>query len=176
MSETRSGGGSDGELFDALYGELRALAAVHLRRERPDHTLQPTALVHEAWIKLAAGETDGAGGRRRFLALASQAMRRILVDHARGRGRDKRGAGRGRAALDPDALPADVDAGLDLVALDAALDELARVSERQARVVELRFFGGLPEAEVAEVLGVSDRTVQREWRVARAWLLARLAG
>lgn len=173
MSDEQQSG--ETRLFDALYGELRALAAAHLRRERADHTLQPTALVHEAWLKLSVEEGVTGGGRSRFLALASQAMRRILVDHARGKGRDKRGAGAARVDLDPDRMAVVDPEELDLVALDEALDALAEVSERQARVVELRFFGGLPEEEVAAVLGVSGRSVQRDWKIARAWLLARMA-
>lgn len=162
------------ELFDMLYGELHALAAAHLRRERSDHTLQPTALVHEAWLKLTVQDDVPAEGRSRFLAVASQAMRRILVDHARGKGRDKRGDGRARVELDPSRLAVSESEDVDLMALDDALIALEGVSERQARIVELRFFGGLPEAEIATILGVSERSVQRDWRIARAWLLSRM--
>lgn len=173
MSDS-DGDDQESELFDALYGELRSLAAAHLRRERSDHTLQPTALVHEAWLKLSVQDELPADGRSRFLAVASQAMRRILVDHARGKGRTKRGDGRARVDLDPSILAVGESENLDLMALDEALVALDDASTRQARIVELRFFGGLPEAEIAAILGISERSVQRDWRIARAWLLARM--
>ncbi|MEM6671796.1 MAG: ECF-type sigma factor [Planctomycetota bacterium] len=175
-------GDADGRtrLFEAVYEALRNLASKHLARERADHTLQATALVHEAWIKLVDQAELPAGGREHFLAVASHAMRRILVDHARGRNRAKRGGGAERVGLDALELDASLDGApsddaLDVLALDTALLELAERSERQVKVVELRFFGGLPVAEVATALDVSESTVEREWRIARAWLLARLA-
>jgi len=164
------------ELFGVLYDELRSLAERHLQRERLDHTLQPTALVHEAWIKLSVQESVPDGGRAHFLSIASQAMRRILVDHARRKGRVKRGDGRGRVDFDVEMAADGETEHLDLIALDEALDALAAMSTRQARIVELRFFGGLAVPEVARVLETSDSTVEREWRIARAWLLARVHG
>lgn len=162
------------ELFDLLYGELRRMAAAHLRRERASHTLQATALVHEAWVKLVDQESIAHGGREHFLSVASQAMRRILVDHARGRGRARRGGERGREPLVEEALAAPADESVDLVALDEALCALEQRAPRQARLIELRFFGGLTAEQTAEVLGCSLSTAEREWRVARAWLLTRL--
>jgi len=165
-------------LADELYGEMRAIAERRLARERVDHTLQPTALVHEAWMRLADQTRVDVEGRSQFLALAAQAMRRILVDHARGKRRAKRGGGWRRVELDADssvaAAPRDEDGEVDLIALDDALGKLRSVSERQARVVELRFFGGLEVRDVADVLGVSVSTVEREWRFANAWLAAEL--
>jgi len=157
------------ELFSLVYDELRQLARRYLSRERPNHTLQPTALVHEAWFRLSG---RGAGPWRdesHFFATAALAMRRILIDHARRRQADKRGGGRAIAGLDMEKLG--VAVGDDyLLALDEALVRLAKFDERQAKVVELRFFAGLTVPEVAEVLGWSRATVERDWRVARAWL------
>jgi RNA polymerase sigma factor (TIGR02999 family) len=169
-----------GQLLELLYEPLRGIAARHLAHERADHTLQATALVHEAWMKLVDQAVVPAGGRGHFLAVASQSMRRILVDHARGKRREKRGGNAERVSLevvDEEARHDDrPQGGLDVLELDAALDELATRSERQARVVELRFFGGLTAPEIAAALEVSERTVERDWRIARAWLLARLGG
>lgn len=162
-------GQSDAELLEAAYEELRRLAAAYLARERSDHTLQPTALVHEAYAKLA-GQDATIEGRAHFVGIAAQAMRRVLVDHARGKGRSKRGGGAWqRIDLDQAVVP-EGETNVDLVNLDEALRELADLSERQARVVELRFFGGMSVEEVASLLGTSERTVAREWRFARAWL------
>ena len=164
-------------LLELVYEALKALAARHLGGERKDHTLQPTALVHEAWVKLFDQAVLPGGDRRHFLAVASQAMRRILVDHARGRRREKRGGGavrHGLEALDGVEAHEVHSERLDLVALDDALCALAECSPRQAQVVELRFFGGLAAPEVAETLDISVSTVEREWRIARAWLAARL--
>ena len=161
-----------GALLEAVYDELRRLAGAYLARERSDHTLQPTALVHEAYAKLASQETPWAN-RAHFMGIAAQAMRRILVDHARGKHRAKRGGGWQRVELDV-ALAEDPSQTLDLLALDEALSELAILSPREAQVVELRYFGGLDVVEVAEVLDVSSRTVKRAWRFARAWLGARM--
>jgi RNA polymerase sigma factor (TIGR02999 family) len=156
--------------FPIVYGTLRALAARHLRREADGHTLSPTALVHEAWLRLSAESHAAWRDRAHFLAVASLAMRRILVDHARRHHAARRGAGAARVPLeDLDAVPAEARAEL-LVALDEALARLARLDARQARVVECRFFGGLTEEEVAETLGVGLRTVKRDWAKARAWL------
>ncbi|MEW6197879.1 MAG: sigma-70 family RNA polymerase sigma factor [Planctomycetota bacterium] len=156
-------------LLPMVYEELRALAESYLQRENPGHTLQATALVHEAYLRLVKQEDVEWQNRAHFFALAAQAIRRILVDHARGRGRAKRGGDRERVTLNEDvALTADRD--VDLIELDAALEKLARLHERQARIVELRFFGGLTLREAAEVLGVSPRTIDGDWSMARAWL------
>jgi RNA polymerase sigma factor (TIGR02999 family) len=160
-------------LMELVYGELRRLAAHFLAAERPDHTLQPTALVHEAYLKLVGQDAASWESRGHFMAIAAQAMRRILVDHARGKGRAKRGSDWERVELDPEAHSAtEVDDGapIDLVELDRLLDELAELSPRQAKVVELRFFAGLPVEAVAEALGTSPSTIERDWRFAKAWL------
>ena len=174
--EKTLGGAPEGpqQLFGLLYEELRVLAQRHLRGERVDHTLQATALVNEAWLKLADQRAVPEGGRDHFLSVASGAMRRILIDHARARGRDKRGGGRERVVLSEEPADPSADEGIDLTELDRALEQLAEVSERQAKLVELRFFGGLGESDIAGILGCSVTTVQREWRIARAWLGARL--
>ncbi|MCI0589256.1 MAG: ECF-type sigma factor [Planctomycetes bacterium] len=161
------------ELLEALYAELRSLAAGYLSRERGGHTLQPTALVHEAWLRLVDQSQVGWKGEAHFLGVAAMAMRRVLVDHARAKKAEKRGGGRERVELDAE-LPLDLGEEIDLVALDRALEELAARSERQVRVVELRFFGGLDMKKVAETLGIALRTAEEDWRVARAWLSWRL--
>jgi len=165
--------GAGERLFELVYPQLRALAFHLLRGERPDHTLQPTALVHEAWLKLIDQSSVDWANRAHFLGIAAQAMRRILVDHARGKKRQKRGVGWERVDLEG-APPELSGEGVDLVELDEALDRLREQSERQVRVVELRFFAGLTHEEIARVLDVSERTVEREWRMARAWLLVAL--
>jgi RNA polymerase sigma-70 factor, ECF subfamily len=157
------------QLLPLVYDELRALAETYLKRERPDHTLQATALVHEAYVRLIKQEDVQWQNRAHFFAVAAQAIRRILVDHARGHEREKRGGGRERVCLNEDVATAP-GRGLDLLALDEALEKLAQLDPRQARIVELRFFGGLSLKEVAEFLGVSPRTVDGDWAMARAWL------
>lgn len=157
------------ELFPLVYDELRALAAGHLSSERDGHTLQPTALVHEVYARLIDSSGFEYQGRAQFFALASRAMRRVLVDHARGVARLKRGGAWKRVELDPQA-PITQQELPDLVELDRALELLAENSERQAEIVELRFFGGLELEAIAEALDISRSTVDREWRVARAWL------
>lgn len=156
-------------LVSLLYNELRQMAAAYLNREPAAHTLQPTALVHEVFLKLVDQSQVNWKGRTHFLAVSAQAMRRILVDHARRRGRTKRGGDRKRVILDDEAMlsPREVD---DILAVDEALERLAKVDERQAKVVELRFFGGLTVQETADALGVSKRTIENEWKFARAWL------
>jgi RNA polymerase sigma factor (TIGR02999 family) len=156
--------------FTRVYDELRRLAAIALRHERPDHTLQPTALVHEAYLRLVDLPGNVWRNRAHFLALASRAMRRILVDHARTRKTLKRGSG-DVGALDGLDIPVvDPAPAIDVVLLDRALDRLALLDGRQARIVELRFFGGLSVDETAAVIGASPRTVKRDWQLARAWL------
>jgi RNA polymerase sigma factor (TIGR02999 family) len=157
-------------LFELVYAELRRIAARCLAEERADHTLQPTALVHEAYLELI----DTSGGatvndRQQFLAIAAQAMRRTLIDHARGKQRAKRGGGWKRVEIEPEVAVGDAQE-LDLLALDRALEALQAHSAELARLVELRFFGGLSMGEVAEVLGISERSAGREWSFARAWL------
>ena len=155
-------------LLAVAYRELHRLAQHHLRGERPDHTLQCTALVHEAYLRLVKPGSLQPQSRAHFFALASQLMREILVDHARGRNAGKRDGG-ARLTLD-EAAELSKSKGVDLLALDDALNELSRMSARQSRIVELRFFGGLSIEETAEFLGVSSATVEREWAAARAWL------
>jgi len=156
-------------LIPLVYDELRRLARRHLRRERPDHTLQSAALVNEAYLRLIRQEQPQWQNRAHFFGVAAQLMRHILVDHARNRAAAKRGAGAPRLTLDPEyALPQGRD--VDLVALDDALNQLAALDPQQSRVVELRFFGGLSIEETSIVLGISPATVKREWATARAWL------
>lgn len=161
-------------LIPLVYDELRRQAARCLRRERHEHTLRPTALVHEAYLRLAGQRDTDWQSRRQFFAIAARQMRRVLVDHARARGARKRAGGWRRVTLEEGAAavpPQD----LDILALDDALRELATVDPERARMVELRFFGGLTLDETAEALSVSEATVTRDWRVARAWLHRRLA-
>jgi RNA polymerase sigma factor (TIGR02999 family) len=164
-------------LMSAIYHDMRRLAASHLGSERPDHTLQPTALVHEAYVKLIDQRTTDWKDRLHFFAVASRIIRRILIDHARARLADKRGGDRTLVSLadhDP-AAPSSGAPSVDLLALDEALDELARLDEQQARIVELRYFGGCSIEEIAQVLEIGKRTVDRDWQAARAWLFLRLA-
>lgn len=171
-------GKSASELMPLVYDELRRLARGFMGRERREHTLQPTALVHEAYLKLADQSRVDWRGRTHFLAVGARAMRRILIDHARQHASAKRGGGQQRITLSESILhPEDPDLDLvELVSLGDALDKLKALDERQARVVELRCFGGLTTAEAAEVLGVSNRTVEGDWMHARAWLGRELAG
>jgi RNA polymerase sigma factor (TIGR02999 family) len=162
------------DLLPLVYEELRAIAAEHLRRERAGHTLQPTALVHEAWLKLADQSGARWQNRTHFLAVASHALRRVLVDHARKHKALKRGRGRPPTiALEEDVCPLP-EPQVDLLSMDEALGRLAALDQRKARVVELRFFAGLTLDETAEALGVARTTVEGDWRVARAWLRAEL--
>ena len=165
--------GSEEQLFVALYDELKRIAGSLLGEERANHTLQPTALVHEAWLRLIDAREAGPEGRGRFLGLAARAMRRILVEHARARQRLKRGGEWRR--VDMAAEVVDPGAEREILAIDGELEVLAGLSERQARIVEMRYFTGLSLEEVAGALGLSTRTVEREWRFARAWLDDRLA-
>jgi RNA polymerase sigma factor (TIGR02999 family) len=155
-------------LIPVVHQELRRLASYHLRSERPDHTLQSTALVNEAFMRLLGSEPSELRNRSHFIAVASRVMRQILVDYARARSAQKRDGGN-RIVLDAEIdLPITKDA--ELVALDMALDALARIDDRQAKIVEMKFFGGLSEPEISEVLGVSRATVTRDWSTARVWL------
>jgi RNA polymerase sigma-70 factor (ECF subfamily) len=160
-------------LMPLVYDELRQLAGGYMRQERGDHTLQPTALVHEAYLKLVAQRELNWKNRAHFFAVAAQLMRRILIDHARTRIRAKRGGGQTKLSFDD--LPVMLaDRPRELLALDEALQALEKIDENQSRIVELRFFGGLTVDETAEVVGLSARTVEREWNFARAWLFAQL--
>jgi len=161
-------------LLPLVYTQLRALAGSYMRNEPAAHTLQPTALVHEAFLKLVDQRRVDWKGRTHFFAVGAQIMRRLLVDHARARGRNKRGGGRRRIALD-EGVKLSTRRDEDLLAVNEALEKLAKLDERQAKIVELRFFGGLTVEEVAEVLGVSKRTVEAEWTVIRAWLRRELS-
>ena len=157
------------ELFPLVYDELHRQAANYLRRERPDHTLQTTALLHEAYIRLA-GHTAGIWENRfQFFAFAAKIMRHILVDHARAKKGAKRGAGALKVSL-TDVNPKTPELDLDLMALDEALESLKKIDEQQVRIVELRYFGGLSLEQTADVLQVSRATVARDWNVARIWL------
>jgi RNA polymerase sigma-70 factor (ECF subfamily) len=159
------------EVLGLVYSRLREIAAEQMRGEGPDHTLQPTALVNEAYLRLA-GQHGVWRSRSHFFAIAAQAMRRVLIDHARARDSVKRGGGRVAGTLGDVAAP--VEAEVDMLALDEALRELARVDEQCAVVVELRFFGGMEVEAIAEYMGVSDRTVRRHWVYAKAWLARKL--
>ena len=173
---TRLSGGDDrviDQLTPLVYDALYALARRQLRGERPGHTLSPTALVNEAYLKLAQQRTDWKN-RAQFMAIAARIMRRILINHATKRRAVKRGAGMAQVTFD-DQLMAGAVRDQQLLDLHEALERLAQLSERQARVVEMRFFGGMTHEEVAEVLGVSAATARLDWRLARAWLTRELA-
>jgi len=157
------------DVIDAVYQELRRMAGRYLRKERLDHTLQTTALVHEAYMRLIDQTQVSWQNRAQFFGVAAQMMRRILVDHARTRRRDKRGGAAETLSLD-DFVNLSQGRASDLVALDDALNSLARIDQRKSRVVELRFFGGLNVEEAAQVLDVSPQTVLRDWKLAKAWL------
>jgi RNA polymerase sigma factor (TIGR02999 family) len=163
-------------VFPIVYAELRRLADRHLAQESPGHTLSPTALVHEVYLRLAGDADASWQGRAHFFGVASRAMRQVLVDHARRRRASKRGGEWNRVTLHTDATPAGAQVSLEFELLDVhdALERLASLDERTARVVELRFFGGLTLEEVAEVLGVSRRTAAEDWSLARAWLAREL--
>jgi RNA polymerase sigma-70 factor, ECF subfamily len=176
----RSAGSGDRRDLDALmsaiYDDLRRLAISHMEGERHDHTLQPTAVVHEAYMKLVDQRNTDWKDRLHFFAIASRIIRRILIDHARVRLAQKRGGGGERIDIDdcepPSAAPG---GGVDLLALDEALAELAEIDERQAKIVELRFFGGCSIEEIAELLSIGRRSVDREWNAAKTWLYCRLS-
>ena len=164
-----------GELTGLVYQELRSLAQRHLRRERHNHTIQRTALVNEAFVRLSGQRVLEWQNREQFLSLAAQIMRRVLVDHARRRGRQKRGAAPERVPLEDVELVLSDDEADELVALDEALTRLEQINSRGSEVVQYRFFGGLTLDETAEILGVSAKTVQRDWLAARAWLRKEVA-
>jgi RNA polymerase sigma factor (TIGR02999 family) len=161
------------ELVPVVYRELRRRAGAYLRRERSDHTLQPTALVHEAYLRLTAQDRVAWQNRAHFFAIAAQMMRRVLIDHAREHQAAKRPGAHLKVLLD-DGIGAAHPPACELMMVDEALVELARIDPRQGQIVELRYFGGLSEQEVAAVLSISRATVTREWQTARAWLYRRL--
>jgi RNA polymerase sigma-70 factor (ECF subfamily) len=160
---------AEAKLIPLVYAELRRLAAHYLRGERADHTLQPTALVHEAYIRMTKLHDLDWQSRSHFFATAAIVMRRILVDYARAQQANKREAFRDAISLEG-ALVVSPGRSPELIALDEALDRLAKLDARRSRIVELRFFGGLSEEETGAVLGISERTVKRDWRIAKAWL------
>ena len=160
-------------LLPLVYDELHRMAARYMRGERPGHSLQTSALVNEAYLRLADYRQMQWQDRAHFFAVAAQAMRRILIDFARARQNLKRGGGAERVSLDENCA-AKTDEGTDVLALNEALEELAKLNARHARVVELRYFGGLNEEEIAHVLGIAPRTVRSDWQVARAWLYKEL--
>jgi RNA polymerase sigma factor (TIGR02999 family) len=160
-------------LLSAIYEDLRRLAASHMQGERRDHTLEATALVHEAYVKIIDQRTTDWNDRLHFFAVASRIIRRILIDHARAKQADKRGGDRTRLRID-DHDPAAPSREVDLIALDEALEELATISEQQARIVELRYFAGCTVDETAHLLKTSPRSVDRDWHAAKAWLFLRL--
>jgi RNA polymerase sigma factor (TIGR02999 family) len=162
-------------LAPLVYGELHRLARRYMAQERPDHTLEATALVHEAYLRLVDSKNMHWQNRAHFFAVSAQLMRRILVDFARSRRYQKRGGERRQVSLD-EALVVSRERAADLVALDDALRALAKLDPRKSRVVELRFFGGLSVEEAAETLGVSGDTVMRDWKLAKVWLLRELSG
>ena len=170
-----SGGDADApaRLMPFVYDELRRRARSYLARERGSHTLQPTALVHEAYLRLVDQTRVNWQNRAHFFGLAANMMRRILVDHARARATGKRGGEDVRLSIEDVQIPLEQRAA-NLVALDEALKELAKFDERKSKIVEMRFFGGLTDEEIAEVLGISSRTVLRDWQTARLWLYREL--
>jgi RNA polymerase sigma factor (TIGR02999 family) len=165
-----------GQLVPLIYNELRRIAGAQMRRERPGHTLQATAVVHEAYIRLAGEQEIEWQSRAHFFGIAAKVMRQVLLDHARQRHAHKRGGeGAHKVDIDAELLVAD-DRLEDVVALDEILQRLTAIDPEQGRIVELRFFAGLNVEETAEVMGISPRTVKREWRLARAWLDRELTG
>jgi RNA polymerase sigma factor (TIGR02999 family) len=163
------------QIIPLVYGELRKLAGRYMRLERPDHTLQPTALVNEAFLRMAQGQNITWENRAQFFGIAARLMRQILIDHAREHSAAKRGSGQKAMALD-EGLVYSADKAGEMVALDDALQRLERLDARQSRIIELRFFGGLTIQEAAAVLGVATSTVEDDWALARAWLGRELGG
>lgn len=172
-----TGGNKDvvNRILPHIYDELRRLAGGYLRRERSDHTLQPTALVHEAYMKLIDQKHVKWQNRAHFFGIAAQVMRRILMDHARMHTANKRGGHAEKLPLEEEILIVSHDRSAELLALDEALETLAEMDEQKAKIVELRYFGGLSIEETAEVMGISVPTVNRHWRSAKAWLYSELA-
>lgn len=162
-------------LLPIVYKELRNLANNYLRRERADHTLQPTALVHEAYLKLVDQKNVQWQNRAHFFGVAANIMRRILVDHARKHKADKRGGEFAKEQLEESIIVVSDEKSVELLALDDALETLAKVDPQKSRIVELRYFGGLSVEETAEVMGISEITVKRHWKMAKAWLYGQIS-
>ena len=162
------------ELFPLVYDELRALAGAQMKGERVDHTLQPTALVHEAFLRMLPRKNASVADRVQFLAVAAQAIRRVLVDHGRARAAAKRGGDRVRVTLTGESS-SESELDIDILDLDRGLQRLGEADPMDQKVVELRFFGGLSDAETADALGISERTVRRRWVYSRAWLYRELS-
>jgi len=176
LSELTKGNPDAGsKLIPLVYDQLRRLADGYMRRERPGHTLQTTALVHEAYLKLLGQHSVDWQNRAHFFGIAAQVMRRVLIDHARSHVRDKRGGGREHVQLD-EALVFSAERSAEFLELNAALERLGEMDARQAQIVEMRFFAGLTVEETAEVLKISPKTVKRDWSVAKAWLHGELKG
>lgn len=176
LAEIRSGNQrAESELIPLVYDELRRLAAYYMRQERQDHTLQATALVHEAYMRLVRQREVSWQNQAHFFAIAGTLMRRILVDHARAKSRSKRGGAQHKVSLDEAVLFSEEQSD-ELIVLDKALDQLAQDHPRQSQIVEMRFFGGLRVEQIAEVLKISPKTVKRDWSVARAWLHREIRG
>lgn len=175
LQEWREGDrGAAERLFPLVYDELKRQARQHLRRERADHTLQPTALVHEAYLRMVDQTSPAIENRAHFLGFASRVMRQILVDHAREHNAEKRGGAATRFSIaEIDMLPK--QSAADMLELDEAMQRLEAIDERKCRVVDMRFFGGLKENEIAEVLGVTEKTVRRDWQFAKLWLYRELS-
>lgn len=157
------------ELIPLVYGELHRLAVSYMRRERADHTLQPTALINEAFLRLTKDDTPDWQNRAQFIGVAAHIMRRVLVDYARSHRAEARGGDQKKLQLEEGFLPSEERSG-EIIALSDALDELAKVNARQAKVVEMRFFGGLSVEEIARLLDIAPRSVKRDWAMARLWL------
>jgi len=172
---TKGNSAARSKLIPVVYDELRRLAGGYMRRERTGHTLQTTALVHEAYLRLLGQHAVDWQNRAHFYGIAANLMRRVLIDHARGHVREKRGGGREAIPLD-DALVFSPARSEEFLELNTALERLAEIDARQAQIVEMRFFGGLTVEETAEVLGISPKTVKRDWTVAKAWLHGELKG
>jgi RNA polymerase sigma factor (TIGR02999 family) len=176
LDELRGGDrAAEARLLELVRHELHRMATKYMRRERSDHTLQPTALVNEVYLRLLGDGVPPMKDRTHFFAIAAGAMRRILIDHARASQSDKRGGGMKKTDLDG-VFAFTEDKAEEIIHLDRALDSLAAMDPRQSQIVEMRFFAGMSEEEIAEVLGVSIRTVRREWRISRAWLHRALTG
>ncbi len=165
------------QLVELVYGELRALAASYMRQQRSSHTLQPTALVNEAFLKISKSNSDAFASRSHFMAVAATAMRQVLINHAESKNAEKRGGGSRGIPIDPGMAAPDFGvAQVDVLAIDEGLRKLEKLDERKARVVEAKIFGGLSHEEIATVLGVSLSTVEGDWRMAKAWLAKEIKG
>jgi RNA polymerase sigma factor (TIGR02999 family) len=166
---------AEARLISMIYGELRRIAGRYMRHERPDHSLQPTALVNEAYLKLRKMNAIDWQNRSYFLAVSAHTMRQILVDHARAKNAEKRGLDWNQVSIEEGQLAPAAESSVNIIELDEALARLEAFDKRQAKVVEMRFFGGLNEDEIGAELGISERTVKRDWRIAKAWLFQEIS-